>query len=71
MSGRPRIAGKRRDADKSLPGAPGQCRYLFKFAEMPREFADIHRLLYRTFVLEVPRYDDPGTDYLVRLVRPR
>jgi N-acyl-L-homoserine lactone synthetase len=65
MGGRPGIAGKRRDADKSLLGAPGQRRYLFKLAETPQELADIHRLLYRTFVLEIPRYDDPGTDFLV------
>ncbi len=59
------MAGKRCDADKSVPGATGQRRYLFKLAETPQEIADIHRLLYRTFVLEIPRYDDPGTDYLV------
>lgn len=38
---------------------------MFKLAETPQELADIHRLLYRTFVLEIPRYDDPGTDYLI------
>ena len=65
MGGRPRIAGKRRDVDKSLRGVPGQRRYLFKLAETPQELAGIHRLLYRTFVLEIPRYEDPGTDYLV------
>ncbi len=40
-------------------------RYLFKRAESLAELAEIHRLLYRTFVLEIPRYDDPGTGYLV------
>ena len=65
MGWRPRIAGARCAADKSLPDASGQRRYLFKPAETPREIAGIHRLLYRTFVLEIPRYDDPGTDYLV------
>lgn len=59
------IAGKGRDADKPFLGVPGQRRYLFKLAETPGELADVHRLLYRTFVLEIPRYDDPGTDYLV------
>jgi len=59
------VAGKRQNVDKSLPRVPGQRRYVFKLAETPEEFADIHRLLYRTFVLEIPRYDDPGTDHLV------
>lgn len=40
-------------------------RYVFKIAETTQELDEIHRLLYRTFVLEVPRYDDPGTGYLV------
>jgi len=65
MRGPPRTAGRRRDADRSFPSAAGQRRYSFKLAETPQELADVHRLLYRTFVLEIPRYDDPGTDYLV------
>lgn len=39
--------------------------YSFKRADTAQEFDDIHRLLYRTFVVEIPRYADPGTDYLV------
>jgi hypothetical protein len=39
--------------------------YTFKIADLPQEFDQIHRLLHRTFVVEIPRYDDPGTDYLV------
>jgi len=39
--------------------------YTFKIADLPQEFDQINRLLYQTFVVEVPRYDDPGTDYLV------
>lgn len=42
-----------------------QRRYLFKTAESARERAEVNRLLYRTFVQEIPRYDDPGTGYLV------
>jgi N-acyl-L-homoserine lactone synthetase len=59
------MTGKRYAAEKPVPRTRGQRRYLFKLAETPQELADIHRLLYRTFVLEIPRYDDPGTDYLV------
>ncbi len=65
MCGSLRNTGKTRESDKLFPGAPGQPRYLFKRAETPQELADIHRLLYRTFVLEIPRYDDPGTDFLI------
>lgn len=60
-----KIAGQERNRRKSRPDAPGEPRYLFKLAETSQELADIHRLLYRTFVLEIPRYDDPGTDYLI------
>jgi hypothetical protein len=42
-----------------------QRRYEFKTAESVRERTEVNRLLYRTFVLEIPRYDDPGTDYLI------
>ena len=40
-------------------------RITFKIADRPQEFDQIHRLLHRTFVVEIPRYEDPGTDYLV------
>ena len=39
--------------------------YTFKIADLPQEFDKILRLLYRTFVVDVPLYDDPVTDYLV------
>ncbi len=65
MNGRPSTTGKSRDGGKSLPGAPDRRRYSFKLAETPQELEAIHRLLYRTFVCEIPRYDDPGTDCLV------
>lgn len=51
--------------DDSLTIVMTMQRYLFKIAETDQELDEIHRLLYRTFVVEVPRYDDPGTDYLV------
>ncbi len=54
-----------RDVAPRVSGATSQRRYSFKLAESPQELAEIHRLLYRTFVLEIPRYDDPGADYLV------
>jgi hypothetical protein len=59
MGEQSRKTGKRHKSGQSLP------YYLFKITETPQELTDIHRLLYRTFVLEIPRYDDPGTDYLV------
>ena len=65
MAGRPRIAGTGAGPEKSHPAARTQQRYSFKLADTPQEFGDIHRLLYRTFVLEVPRYEDPGTGSLV------
>ena len=40
-------------------------RYEFKTADSARERAEVNRLLYQTFVLEIPRYDDPGTDFLI------
>lgn len=40
-------------------------RYEFRTAESADERADVNRLLYQTFVLEVPRYDDPGNGLLV------
>lgn len=64
MDGRPDLGNDRRTPMKSGV-TPSQRRYVFKQAETPQEFADIHRLLYRTFVVEIPRYDDPGTEYLV------
>jgi hypothetical protein len=39
--------------------------YLFKWAETEDEFAQVHRLNYRTFVGEVPQYPDPGTGILI------
>jgi len=65
MGGSSSSSGKRRDAEKSRPGSPRRRRYVFKLAETPQELEDVHRLLYQTFVVEIPRYDDPGTDYLV------
>lgn len=65
MARRPSMAGKGRGGRTSPPSAHSQSRYLFKIAETPQEIAEIQRLLYRTFVLEIPRYEDPGTDYLV------
>jgi N-acyl amino acid synthase FeeM len=65
MGGRPEADRIVRAADKPPPLESEQQLYLFKRAETPPELADIQRLLYRTFVVEIPRYDDPGTDYLV------
>jgi N-acyl-L-homoserine lactone synthetase len=65
MSEPPRMTGKTYQADKPFRTMRGHRRYVFKIAETPQELADVHRLLYRTFVLEIPRYDDPGTDFLV------
>jgi aspartate aminotransferase-like enzyme len=39
--------------------------YLFRWAATEEEFAQIHRLNYRTFVGEVPQYPDPGTGVLI------
>lgn len=39
--------------------------YTFKLADAPDEFDEIHRLLYRTFVLEVRQHEDLGRDYLI------
>ena len=39
--------------------------YTFKLADRPHEFEQIHRLLHKTFVLEVRQHEDPGTDYLI------
>ena len=54
---------------KGLPAQPSEVvelgEYTFKIADLPQEFDQIHRLLHRTFVVEIARYDDPGTDYLV------
>jgi aspartate aminotransferase-like enzyme len=36
-------------------------RYVFKVADAPSEFEQIHRLNYRTFVSEIPQHADPGT----------
>lgn len=40
-------------------------RYVFKRAETPDEFEQIHCLNYRTFVTELAQYADPGTGRLV------
>ena len=45
--------------------AHSQRRYQFKIAESELEREQLGRLLYRTFVLEIPRYKDPGTGFLV------
>jgi N-acyl-L-homoserine lactone synthetase len=37
--------------------------YRFKLANQPEETEQIHRLLYRTFVLEIGQYPDSGTGY--------
>lgn len=39
--------------------------YQFKIAESELEREQVNRLLYRTFVLEIPRYNDPGTGALI------
>src|SRR5215472_4314135 len=39
--------------------------YLFKRAETPEEFEQIHRLNYRTFVAEIPQHHDTGDGRLV------
>jgi aspartate aminotransferase-like enzyme len=39
--------------------------YVFKLADTDREFEQIHRLNYRTFVDEIPQHSDPGTGKLV------
>jgi predicted GNAT family N-acyltransferase len=39
--------------------------YTFSVARSADEIAQIQELLYRTFVVEVPRYEDPGHGYLV------
>ncbi|MEM0927438.1 MAG: hypothetical protein AAGJ83_15435, partial [Planctomycetota bacterium] len=40
-------------------------RYQFKIADSDTERAQINRLLYQTFVVEIERYDDPGTGRLI------
>jgi aspartate aminotransferase-like enzyme len=40
-------------------------RYVFKQADAKREFEQIHRLNYQTFVGEIPQYADNGAGYLV------
>ena len=40
-------------------------RYEFKIADSESERAQINRLLYQTFVLEIARYDDPGNGVLI------
>ena len=58
-------SGPARDASRP-PGGPGSAaRYWFKLARTPQEHEQIDRLLYETFVREVPRYEDPGGDRLV------
>ena len=39
--------------------------YTFKLAATPHEFDQIHRLLHKTFVLEVRQHEDRGTNYLI------
>ena len=40
-------------------------RYEFKIANLAHERLGVNRLLYKTFVREIPRYQDPGIDSLV------
>jgi aspartate aminotransferase-like enzyme len=40
-------------------------RYIFKRADAPEEFEQIHRLNYQTFVSEIPQHPDPGNERLV------
>lgn len=47
-----------------MPAKP-QPRYEFKMAETADERLEVYRLLYQTFVLEIPRYTDPGNGILV------
>lgn len=39
--------------------------YHFKLAEAPDEIDQIHRLVYRTFVMEIPQHPDPGGGRLI------
>lgn len=40
-------------------------RYRFKRLDSEQEQTEVNRLLYETFVQEIPRYEDPGTESLV------
>jgi len=40
-------------------------QYVFKQAESPAEFEQIHALNYRTFVGEIPQHPDPGNGLLI------
>lgn len=40
-------------------------RYSFKPAETAEEYAQVHRLNYKTFVRELPQHSDPGSEQLV------
>lgn len=40
-------------------------RYSFKPAETAEEYAQVHRLNYKTFVRELPQHSDPGKEELV------
>ncbi len=40
-------------------------RYSFKPAQTAEEYAQVHRLNYKTFVRELPQHSDPGTEQLV------
>ncbi len=40
-------------------------RYTFKPAQTSEEYAQVHRLNYKTFVRELPQHSDPGSDELV------
>jgi N-acyl-L-homoserine lactone synthetase len=39
--------------------------YQFKLADRPEEIDQIHRLVYRTFVLEIKQHPDPGGGRLI------
>jgi aspartate aminotransferase-like enzyme/N-acyl-L-homoserine lactone synthetase len=52
----------------TVGGGPGMVQigpYVFKRAETPHEFEQVHRLNYKTFVREIPQHADHGGDQLV------
>ncbi|QDU55038.1 N-acyl amino acid synthase FeeM domain-containing protein [Aeoliella mucimassa] len=59
------MSGTFPNADLRRADRSSQPRYAFRLASTEEEIAQLQQLLYRTFVLEVPRYADPGSDRLV------
>lgn len=53
------------DSHSSFIDRASEQGYRFTVATGASEIEQIQRLLYRTFVVEVPRYEDPGTGLLV------